>query len=106
MTSIMDGNEYSQILQQAVAEIRSARAIVARQVNGTVNSAYWKIGKLLFDKHLERGYGSGVVKKLSVDLKAEFPDMGLSPRNLWCMKRLLSVRYKSATERCTFALGA
>ncbi|MFA5298386.1 MAG: PDDEXK nuclease domain-containing protein, partial [Lutibacter sp.] len=33
------------------------------------------------------GYGSGVVKQLSVDLKDEFPDMGLSPRNLWDMKR-------------------
>ncbi|MBB6005428.1 hypothetical protein HNP25_004102 [Arcicella rosea] len=38
--------------------------------------------KLLFEKHLEEGYGSGVVKQLSIDLKNQFPDMGLSPRNL------------------------
>ena len=95
ITSIIDGNEYSQILQQAVAEIRSVRATVARQVNGAINSAYWKVGKLLFDKHLENGYGSGVVKKLSVDLKAEFPDMGLSPRNLWYMKRYYELYYQS-----------
>lgn len=48
---------------------------------------YWNLGKLLSEKKLEEGYGSGVVKQLSVDLKSEFPDMGLSPRNLWNMKR-------------------
>lgn len=87
-------NEYAQILRQAVAEISAARTTVARQVNNTVNSAYWKIGRLLFEKNLESGYGSGVVKRLSVDLKDQFPDMGLSPRNLWNMKRLYERYYQ------------
>lgn len=86
-TNIIDDNEYTQILRQAVAVIHSARTTVAKLVNSTVHSAYWNIGKLLFERHLEGGYGSGIVKKLSVDLKMEFPDMGLSPRNLWDMKR-------------------
>lgn len=43
-------NEYTQILQQAVTEIQTARTTIARQVNSTVNSAYWSIGKLLFEK--------------------------------------------------------
>jgi hypothetical protein len=81
-------NEYVEILQQAVAEIRTARNTLARQANSTVNSAYWNLGKLLVEKQLEGGYGSGVVKRLSVDLKMQFPDLGLSPRNLWNMKRL------------------
>uniref|UniRef100_UPI000C9EC113 PDDEXK nuclease domain-containing protein n=1 Tax=Chryseobacterium scophthalmum TaxID=59733 RepID=UPI000C9EC113 len=54
---------------------------------------YWNLGKLLFEKQLEEGYGSGVVKQLSVDLKNEFPDMGLSPRNLWNMKRFYERYY-------------
>ena len=91
----INDNEYSQILQQAVAEIRLARTTVARQVNSIVNSAYWSIGKLLYEKNLEGGYGSGVVKRLSVDLKAEFPDMGLSPRNLWYMKRYYELYYQA-----------
>lgn len=94
----IDDKEYSLILQQAVTEIRVARTTVARQLNHTVNSAYWNIGKLLFHKNLERGYGSGVVKKLSVDLKAEFPDMGLSPRNLWNMQRLYERYYQEDTK--------
>ena len=94
----MDDSEYAQILQQAVSEIQTARTTVARQVNSMVNSAYWNIGKLLFNKNLESGYGSGVVKRLSVDLKEQFPDMGLSPRNLWNMKRLYERYYQEDTK--------
>ena len=46
---------------------------------------------------MEEGYGSGVVKQLSVDLKNEFPDMGLSPRNLWDMKRFYE-RYSLSNQ--------
>lgn len=53
------------------------------------------MGKLLFEKQLEEGYGSGVVKQLSIDLKNEFPDMGLSPRNLWDMKRFYERYYQA-----------
>lgn len=97
-TNIIDDNEYTQILRQAVAVIHSARTTVAKLVNSTVHSAYWDIGKLLFERHLEGGYGSGVVKRLSVDLKTEFPDMGLSPRNLWNMKRLYERYYQGDTK--------
>jgi hypothetical protein len=86
---------YSEILLQAVAEIRTARISIAKQVNSTTNSAYWNLGKLLFEKQLEEGYGSSVVKQLSIDFKNEFPDMGLSPRNLWNMKRFYERYYQS-----------
>jgi predicted nuclease of restriction endonuclease-like (RecB) superfamily len=52
---------------------------------------------LLSEKQLQEGYGSGVVKQLSLDLKKEFPDMGLSPRNLWDMKRFYE-RYQVDTK--------
>lgn len=90
--------EYAEILLQAVAEIRTARTTIALQVNSATNSVYWNLGKLLFEKQLEEGYGSGVVKQLSVDLKMEFPDMGMSPRNLWDMKRFYE-RYYQADEK-------
>jgi len=80
-------SEYREILHQAISQINTARILIARQVNSTANSVYCNLGKLLFKKQLEEGYGSGVVKQLSIDLKNEFPDMGLSPRNLWDMKR-------------------
>lgn len=78
---------YPEILQLAVTEIRLARISVARQINVAANGVYWNLGKVLSEKKIEKGHGAGVVNRLSVDLKAEFPDMGLSPRNLWNMKR-------------------
>ncbi|MVZ61961.1 PDDEXK nuclease domain-containing protein [Sphingobacterium humi] len=87
-------SEYREILHQAISQINTARTLIAKQVNSTANSVYWNLGKLLFEKQLEEGYGSGVVKQLSIDLKNEFPDMGLSPRNLWNMKRFYERYYQ------------
>lgn len=78
---------YSEILLRCVAEINAAKIQVAKQINATAISVYWNLGKLLFELKIEKGHGAGVVNKLSVDLKTEFPDLGLSPRNLWDMKR-------------------
>ena len=90
--------EYGSILKQAIEQIRITRNIIAQQVNSGIQSAYWNLGKLLFEKQLVEGYGSGVVKQLSADLKTEFPDMGLSPRNLWDMKRFYE-RYYLADQK-------
>ena len=90
--------DYREILHQAISQIRAARILIAKQVNNTSNSVYWNLGKLLFEKKLEEVHGSGVVKQLSVDLKNEFPDMGLSPRNLWNMKRFYQRYYQTDTK--------
>ena len=59
--TIINEKEYVAILEQAVAEIRSARNTIARLVNNSTNTVYWNLGKLLFEKQLAEGYGSGVV---------------------------------------------
>lgn len=100
----LSDSDYNEILRQAVAEIRDARTLIAKQVNSTTNSVYWNLGKLLFEKQLQEGYGSGVVKQLSIDLKSEFPDMGLSPRNLWDMKRFYE-RYYLADQKLRQAVA-
>jgi predicted nuclease of restriction endonuclease-like (RecB) superfamily len=98
MNSELNTQQYDEILQQAVAEIHTARNLAAKQLASASNSVYWNLGKLLFEKQLAEGYGSGVVKQLSIDLKNEFPDMGLSPRNLWDMKRFYE-RYHLADQK-------
>ncbi|KAE9528982.1 PDDEXK nuclease domain-containing protein [Testudinibacter aquarius] len=101
---LISSSDYSEILQQAISQIYTTRARVAKQINGAVNSVYWLLGKLLFDRQLAEGYGSAVVKQLSADLKNEFPDMGLSPRNLWDMKRFYE-RYYQADEKLRQAVA-
>ena len=89
-TSIVD---YNELLQQAVAEIENARFALARQVSSSISSIHWCLGKLPSEKKVESKYGGGVVKRLSKDLETQYPNMGLSPRNLWNMKRFYE-RYK------------
>jgi len=82
------GNEdYSEILRRAVAVIEHARTEIAKHVNGYVSTAYWNIGQMLYERKIESGYGDSVVRRLSADLKEHYPKMGVSPRQLWNMKK-------------------
>jgi predicted nuclease of restriction endonuclease-like (RecB) superfamily len=101
---VQEAPQYNEILHQILAEIRSARIVVAKQINSTVIQTYWNIGKLLSERQVAEGYGSAVVEKLSTDLKAEFPNMGLSPRNLWDMKRFYE-RYYLADQKLRQAVA-
>ncbi len=80
-------SEYDAILQQAVAVLDGTRQAVAKTVCAAIGTAHWEIGKLLHDNKVESKYGSGVVNRLSFDLKQRYPQMGVSPRNLWDMKK-------------------
>jgi predicted nuclease of restriction endonuclease-like (RecB) superfamily len=96
----MEGNllKYNEILNSCITKIQTGRIAVAKKLNETTISVYWNIGKLLSEKTQTESYGSGVIKKLSVDLKKEFPNMGLSPRNLWDMKKFYE-HYQLSDEK-------
>ncbi len=100
----INADEYGDLLQRAVSQIHTARIKLAKQINSAAQSVYWNLGQLLFEKQLAEGYGSGVVNQLSIDLKKEFPDMGLSPRNLWNMK-LFYERYHLANPKLLQAVA-
>lgn len=90
--------EYNELLQQAVAVIETSRLQIAKQLNTVAMSSYWEIGKLLEDCKLDSKHGDSVVERLSVDLKSKYPDMGLSPRNLWDMKKFYLRYYECDTK--------
>ncbi len=91
-------SEYNEILRRCVAVINNARKMLAQQVASIASNTYWEIGKLLHERKLDSKYGSNIVKRLSVDLKEQFPDMGTSPRQLWNMKAFYE-RYKDSDEK-------
>ena len=97
-------NDYKEILLQAVAVIETARSNIARHIASTASNTYWEIGKLLYDRKLESIHGSGVVKRLSVDLKERYPQMGMSPRNLWYMKTFYE-RYNACNTKVQRAVA-
>lgn len=96
--------EYTEILNTAITQINVSRHAIALQINSTVSTTYWNLGKLLHDKKIEGGYGSNIINRLSVDLKDSFPDMGLSPRNLWNMK-LFYERYAESDKKLLQAVA-
>ena len=96
--------EYNELLRQAVAVIESSRLQIAKQLNTVAMSSYWEIGKLLEECKLDSKHGDGVVERLSVDLKTKYPDMGLSPRNLWDMKRFY-LRYSECDTKLRQAVA-
>lgn len=96
--------EYNKLLQQAVAVIEVSRQRIAKQLNTIAISSYWEIGKLLEEKKIDSKYGDSVVKRLSVDLKAIYPAMGLSPRNLWDMKKFY-LRYNEEDAKVRQAVA-
>ncbi len=101
---LMSEAEYSDLLKTAKTQIDTSRSTLALQVNSTANATYWNLGKLLYECKIVGGYGSNVIIRLSADLKNEYPEMGLSPRNLWNMK-LFYERYKDADQKLLHAVA-
>lgn len=97
-------SEYNEILLRAVAVIEAARTDIAVKTVNAINAAYWEIGKLLHEKKLEGKHGDSVVKRLSSDLKERFPKMGLSPRQMWNMKKFY-LRYCNSDEKLLRAVA-
>lgn len=95
---IHNESEYNEILRQAVAVIENARSNAARAIVSTSNEMHWRIGQLLYERKLDSKHGDNVVKRLSADLKAAYPKMGMSVSNLWNMKRLY-VRFHNSDPK-------
>lgn len=102
--SVSEESNYNEILQQAVAVIEAARNKVARSIVDTSNEMHWEVGKILYERKLDSKHGDSVVKRLSVDLKAAYPKMGMSVRNLFNMKRFY-VRFHDASPKVQQAVA-
>ena len=91
-------SDYAEILRHAVAVIEHARTEIAQHANGYVSTAYWEIGQMLHVRKIESGHGDSVVRRLSADLKERYPKMGVSPRQLWNLKKFYE-RYAGHDEK-------
>ncbi len=67
--------------------IRAAQVRAAIAVNKELVLLYWQIGQDILARQQSEGWGGKVIKRLSQDLKQEFPDIkGFSQRNLFYMR--------------------
>ncbi len=90
--------DYGNLLQELVAIIKNARLLLAQKIATISSNVHWQIGKILFENKIDSKNGSNVIKRLSVDLKEKFPDMGTSPRQLWSMKQFFE-RYMNSGQK-------
>jgi len=91
--------EYLEWLENLKSRIQAIQIKAALSANSELIKLYWGIGKDIFEKQEIKGWGNFIVKNLSIDLKAEFPNMkGFSRRNLFYMKKFYNF-YKSDFEK-------
>lgn len=81
--------DYQELLHDTIAVIESSRTHIAKQINMSVISSHWEIGKLLEERKLDSKHGS-ISKEL----------MGHET----FLSSILSRRYKTATACRTFTL--
>lgn len=79
---------YAPLLAELKDRVRAAQVKAALSVNREMILLYWEIGHRLAEARKREKWGSGVVRRLSSDLRAEFAGMsGFSERNLEHMAR-------------------
>jgi DUF1016 N-terminal domain len=74
---------YTELLGVIRRKIDRAQQQAAFSVNRELIFLYWDIGKLIALKQQEAGWGSGIIPRLSEDIKGLSPEIkGFSPRNI------------------------
>ncbi len=78
---------YPALLSEIKARIRQGQLAATRAVNNELTALYWDVGRLIHERQQLKGWGAGIIPKLSRDLANELPETrGFSERNL---KRML-----------------
>jgi predicted nuclease of restriction endonuclease-like (RecB) superfamily len=86
--SFMADKNYVKWLSDLKKRIRIAQVKAAINVNVEMLKLYWSLGEDICNKQKLYKWGSNFMKRLSLDLRAEFPDTeGLSFVNLYYIKR-------------------
>jgi predicted nuclease of restriction endonuclease-like (RecB) superfamily len=89
VAALPDG--YPDFLAGLKIRVRDAQIRAQRVVNTQLIELYWQIGNEILTQQEIQGWGSGVIRRLGEDLRAEFPQMtGLSYRNLQYMRSFAS----------------
>ena len=96
---------YEEFLEDIKARIRTARARAARAINAELVEVYWQIGREILRRQAEEGpelgrRTSGVVQRLSADLRAAFPGArGYSVPSLYRMRTLAAAWPEGLSDR-------
>lgn len=83
-------SDYKDTLDLIINKIKIAQQNAAISVNYHLLKLYWDVGNVIVAKKNREDWGTGVIEKLSKDLRSTFPKMqGFSARNLRNMRQLV-----------------
>jgi predicted nuclease of restriction endonuclease-like (RecB) superfamily len=75
------------MLAEIKRRIQADRLRVVMAANSAMVRLYWDIGRTVLDRQEREGWGAKVIDRLSVDLRAAYPEMkGFSSRNRFFMR--------------------
>ena len=85
---LSENDEYVLWLDHIKQLYRISQIKASLKVNRELLGFYWQLGKEMAERKIEEVWGSGVVERLSIDLKNAFPmSKGFSTTNLWYIKK-------------------
>lgn len=88
----ISSSDYADWLASIKARVQAARTRAVLSVHREQLELYLEIGAAILEKQRAQGWGSGVVDRLAVDLRHEFPDAkGFSVANLRHMRKLAEI---------------
>ena len=91
---------YPQLLAELKAALAAARLRAHRTVNTELLGLYWQIGHAILERQHAEGWGTKVIERLAVDLRAAFQQMrGLSRRNLVYMRTFAAAFSAKITQQ-------
>ena len=74
---------YRDLLAEIKVRVRNAQNRAIQSANAEMIWMYWDIGRMIAHRKDKAGWGAGVIRKLSIDLKNELPEeKGFSETNL------------------------
>ena len=77
---------YTHLLAQVKQRVQLAQQRAVYAANGELLRMYWDIGHLLSESQKQIGWGNGALKRLSIDMRNDYPEIkGFSVRNCQCM---------------------
>lgn len=80
---------YGNLLKDIKKRIQQAQAKAILSVNSEMILMYWDIGRIIAEQQQKEGWGSGVIPRLSRDIRNELPEQkGFSERNINFMMQL------------------
>ena len=68
-----DFKDYGSLLKEIKQKVRTSQIKAALSVNKDLIALYWEIGRSIYRKQGEEGWGAKTIEKLAKDLKESFP---------------------------------